>query len=166
MKNKIADPKNYQEDVDSRNEKIRCAGIVIRSGEILLIHRIKDSFEYYVFPGGHVRDGEDFEAAAIREIKEETNIDAKDPKLVFEFIDHKNDWNHKYYLCEWKGGEKPKLIGEEAVRHCEENQFYPMWVDISELEKLNILPLFAREWVLDFVKGQIPPILPLKKGEC
>ncbi len=54
-----------------------CGGIVYRkfhgNTEILLIKHIKSG--YWSFPKGHVEDGESEEQTAIREIKEETNID-------------------------------------------------------------------------------------------
>lgn len=145
------DTKNFHEDEETRIESERCAGIVIKDEKVLMIHRIKDGFEYYVFPGGHRRIDENPKDVVIREVKEETNIDVKNLKLIFEFKNHHANWLHRYYICKCESSEEPKLVGEELVRHCEENQYYPKWIRLSEISKLNVLPLFAKEWLIDEV---------------
>lgn len=55
-------------------EKIRAAAIIIRNNKILLIHRRETGKEYWVFPGGGVKEGETTKDAAARELKEETSI--------------------------------------------------------------------------------------------
>lgn len=57
----------------------KCAScFVIHDNKILLVYHKK--FNKYLQPGGHVEDGEEFYAAAIREVFEETGItiDIKD----------------------------------------------------------------------------------------
>ena len=50
-----------------------CGAVVINDNkEILLVKTVKG---YYGFPKGHVEDNETEEETAIREVKEETNID-------------------------------------------------------------------------------------------
>ena len=60
------------------NYEKSCGGIVYRkfhgNTEILLIKHIKSG--YWSFPKGHVEPGETEDQTAIREIKEETDIDA------------------------------------------------------------------------------------------
>lgn len=48
------------------------------------MRRIKDSEEYYVFPGGGVEEGESSDEALEREIKEELSFDIKNYEKVFE----------------------------------------------------------------------------------
>ena len=50
--------------------------------KILLQNRIKKDWQGYTLPGGHVKRDESFVDAAIREMKEETGLDIKNPKLV------------------------------------------------------------------------------------
>ena len=138
---------NYQEDKGHRIENQRHAGIVVKKSKILLIQRIKEGYEYYVFPGGHKREDEKGEDVVVREINEETSIVATKPKLMFEFKDYKNDKFDFYYICKWVSGKEPKLNGEEIVRNCKENYYQPMWVEIGRVSELNILPKFAKDWI-------------------
>ncbi|MCH7492290.1 NUDIX domain-containing protein [Patescibacteria group bacterium] len=56
--------------------------IVNQNKEILIGKRTGSHAPYYSIPGGHVELGETFEASAIREIKEETNLDITDPQVI------------------------------------------------------------------------------------
>jgi ADP-ribose pyrophosphatase YjhB (NUDIX family) len=56
--------------------------IVNSEGKILIGKRKGAHAQKYSIPGGHLHVGETFEAGAIREIKEETNLDIFDPKVI------------------------------------------------------------------------------------
>ena len=59
-------------------------GMIVRNGDrILLIERRKPPFGFAP-PAGHVDDGEEFEAAAIRESKEEVGLDTDKLNLLIE----------------------------------------------------------------------------------
>lgn len=137
---------NFHLDNDIRIENQRHAGIVLKEGSILLMHRIYKGIEYWVIPGGHIQQGEDPKLVALREIEEETTIKAANPVLVFEFRDYKKDNYDFYYLCEYVSGE-PTLGGEEAMKNSPENFYEPMWVELSKVKELNVLPRFAKEWI-------------------
>ena len=47
-------------------------GIIEKDGKLALIH--KREFDYYAFPGGGIDEGETYEEALIREVKEETGL--------------------------------------------------------------------------------------------
>ncbi|PZA08666.1 MULTISPECIES: NUDIX hydrolase [unclassified Meiothermus] len=54
---------------------VGAGGVVLnQAGEVLLL---RDRMGYWVFPKGHVDQGESFEQAAIREVREETGIQAR-----------------------------------------------------------------------------------------
>lgn len=67
-------------------------GVVVRDadGRILLGRREKDGESpSWCLPGGAVEPGEDFEAAAVRELREETGIgDAGEPRVTGIVVDH------------------------------------------------------------------------------
>ncbi len=138
----------YIEDKDTRIEGSRYAGIVVKNKKILMIHRIYEGIEYWVFPGGHGRRGELAEETTYREIFEETSITVSNITPAFEFHDLKNQNFDYYFLCDYEDG-VPTLIGEESIRNSKENFYEPVWIDFEEFTKINVLPKFAKEWVIE-----------------
>lgn len=49
--------------------------------KLLLQNRVKEDWQGYTFPGGHVEKNESFVQAAIREMKEETGLTISHPKI-------------------------------------------------------------------------------------
>jgi 8-oxo-dGTP diphosphatase len=55
------------------SDPLRAAGgIVVRDGRVLLVHRPK--YDDWAFPKGKLERGETWEAAALREVEEETGL--------------------------------------------------------------------------------------------
>ena len=64
-------------------EAISCGGVVIYRGKVLLLYKnIHHRYEGWVLPKGTVEEGEEHKATALREVKEESNVDAKIIKYV------------------------------------------------------------------------------------
>ena len=64
-------------------EATSCGGVVIFRGKILLLYKnYKNRYEGWVLPKGTVEDGETHEQTALREVKEETGVDALIRKYV------------------------------------------------------------------------------------
>ena len=56
--------------------------IVNKCNKILFGKRIGSHANKYSIPGGNLKIGETFEEAAIREVKEETDLDIKNPQVI------------------------------------------------------------------------------------
>jgi 8-oxo-dGTP diphosphatase len=65
------------------------------SGRVLLIRRKYPPFQgAYALPGGFVEYGETTEAAALRELREETGIEGHSPRLIGVYSDPARDPRH------------------------------------------------------------------------
>jgi 8-oxo-dGTP diphosphatase len=124
----------------------RAVGIIIKNNKILLMRRVKNGQEYYVFPGGGVEDGENAKMAAIREMNEEVSLDVKLDKLLFK-IDNQGRQEYYFLIKEFKG--TPELGGEEKERMDKDNQYYPTWIILDKIPNLdNLYPEEAKERII------------------
>ncbi|MEO6324840.1 MAG: NUDIX hydrolase [Thermoanaerobaculia bacterium] len=63
--------------------KVAAGCLIVREGRVLLVKRgIEPGFGTWVFPGGHVDRGETIEAAALRETREESGVEAEIEELL------------------------------------------------------------------------------------
>ena len=127
----------------------RSAGIVIKDGKLLLMHRFNKGREYWVFPGGGVEEGETPAQAAVREIYEETTIDVTINKLLYQIKWDTGEQNY-FYLCEYVSGEPrlhPDSVEVEEMKGGEQ-VYEPMWVEISRLPSLTLYQLEIRDLFL------------------
>jgi 8-oxo-dGTP diphosphatase len=62
---------------------VRCSAIVFREDAVLLVHRLRDSVEDWVLPGGTPRPGESMAACARRETLEETGLTIDPARVAF-----------------------------------------------------------------------------------
>ena len=67
-----------------RTEMVELTNLcMIKDGDkYLLQNRVKKDWHGYTFPGGHIEPGESIVQSAIREVKEETGLIMKNPRLV------------------------------------------------------------------------------------
>ncbi|CAN5457392.1 hypothetical protein BH10PAT3_BH10PAT3_7160 [soil metagenome] len=121
--------------------------VIVKDGNILLMKRFKMGQEYYTLLGGGVNPGEKPEAAALREVIEESTVVAGGPSLVF--IEEAGDpFGPQYiYLCDYISGE-PRLPAEseEAFWSTEgKNTYEPMWFPFSDLGTIPFVSPLLRE---------------------
>ena len=114
-----------------------CSSAIIKNknGEILLMSRKqKDSFtNCWEFPGGKLKNNENFAVALFRELKEELNIKIDINKLSnYEFFKHQYRsfllMMYVFEVTEWTG----KIISKEGE--------LLRWVFEKELKKAKLLP--------------------------
>lgn len=118
-----------------------CVGVVcLRDDEVLLIRRGKaPRLGQWSIPGGRMEFGETLHAAALRELKEETGVDAEILGLidVIDSLEPAADWHGVLvdYAARWTSGEP--VAGDDAMEAC----FIPMAqaltrVDWSETRRM------------------------------
>jgi len=85
---------------------------VVRDGRVLLVRRARPPSQgLYAFPGGKVEAGETLEQAALRELKEETGLEAHDFRPVETIFiegsgeDHPVDYRLTVFGAAYAGGE-------------------------------------------------------------
>lgn len=66
----------------TENVELTTLCMVTDGDRILLQNRVKEDWQGFTFPGGHVEHGESFVDAVIREMKEETGLTVISPKLA------------------------------------------------------------------------------------
>ena len=94
-----------------------CAGVVcLRGDEVLLIRRGKaPRMGEWSIPGGRMEMGETVAAAALRELREETGVEAELLGLI-EVLDHISEHGHAVlidFAARWTAGEP--VGGDDAM---------------------------------------------------
>lgn len=109
--------------------------LIRRGDEYLLQDRIKKDWRGFTLPGGHVEPGESIVDAVVREMKEETGLTVKNPKLcgVKQFpISGESGENGRYlvflFVADKFSGEI--VSSEEGAMH---------WVKKEDLPKVNLV---------------------------
>jgi 8-oxo-dGTP diphosphatase len=133
--------KKYEIPVEQLQWRPTAYGIVVKDGKILLSKQFGDKYD---LPGGGLDIGETPEIGVIREIKEETGIDAKNPRLIelvnsYFYSSHAKKESYQclimYYACEYVGGELSTSGFDEY-----EKQYAEMaeWLPLDQLDELGI----------------------------
>jgi len=131
----------------------KCRAVIIKRGKILLMHRFKSGEEYYALPGGTMKRGETPEETLAREVKEETNLNIKIKKKLWEHegIAEKKHIVQSYFLAESSKG-KLKLGGPELKKQTKNNIFIPEWVETKKLQLIRIVPKGISKYIVTIIK--------------
>lgn len=90
-------------------DRDRALAAVISRGRIAMVKVVKENRSFWTLPGGGVESGESHEAAAVREAKEEINLDIKILRFLFK---RKYSAGTEYcYLAEPQNDEQPIRVG-------------------------------------------------------
>lgn len=110
---------------------------VWRDGRILLVRRAHPpDAGRWAFPGGRIEPGETIAGAAVRELLEETGIQAEARRVftAVDVFDHDDDGCLRRHfilvavLCQWKAGEP--VAGDDALE--------AGWFTLAELEGADL----------------------------
>lgn len=144
---------------------ISCAAVISNS-KILLIQRVKPPYKgYWTLPGGKIEFGEHPEEAALREVKEETDLDCKSEGLkgVASEIVHNNGTKVAHfmlYICRLKPLHTNIQIKNEGDLK---------WFDLKKLDGEKIAPsdvAMIKEFILKENKTNFHKIKMVEnKGE-
>jgi 8-oxo-dGTP diphosphatase len=120
----------------------RASAIIISKRHILLIHRIRANQEFYVFPGGHIEEGENAEEACVREVLEETGLRTAWLQPAF---DHaiSNKMAHYFFVQIHPG--TLTLSGPEAMKRSEQNRYLLEWIPLVKVGEYNLRPQAVRD---------------------
>ena len=133
--------------------------IIIKDGNILVMHRNKRGKQYYTLVGGQCKEGEDLEVALRREIKEETDLDITSSRLVF-VEKHPEPYNEQYiFLCDIDAHQEVALQknSEEAMLAIIDSDSHkPVWVDADEFARLSFFTLEVQQAILESLQNGFP----------
>ena len=106
--------------MEYKSPSLTVDGVIIKDNKVLLIKRRNEPYkDKWAIPGGFVEYGEKTEDAVIREIKEETGLEAKIDGLIGVYSDPDRDPRKHvvsiaYLLTDIKGKEKGGDDAKEA----------------------------------------------------
>ncbi len=129
--------------------RIRVSVIVIDDGKILLVRHEKYGRTYWVLPGGGVDYGESLRDAAVREVKEETNLDIVVDKLVF-VDDILPEDRHRHVVDLYFTA---KVIGGELRRGADSILREVKYSPVDDLAGLPFYPKIADRIIEGYRKG-------------
>jgi len=116
----------------SRTEQIELTVLCLihKDNKYLLQDRVKEDWKGYTLPGGHVEKNESFVDSVIREMKEETGLTVRNPKLCG--VKHFPTEGGRYvvFLCETDDFEGEISSSEEGQMH---------WVSKEDLGGVNLV---------------------------
>lgn len=130
----------------------------MKDDQLLVMKRFKVDREYYTLLGGTVEAGESADDAAVREVREESGVQVRNPRLVF--IEDAGDpyGDQHIFLCEYVQGE-PALPPESEEAFWSTpgmNTYEPMWLPISQLATVPFVSPLLREAIEKSLAGSWP----------
>ena len=90
-------------------------------------------------PGGGLEAHESYEQAAVRELREELELSIRQmSELCTINLDNSTE---KYFISYSDSCTKVAIHGEELERSVAGNIYEPVWVDVSSIQHITLLPV-------------------------
>ena len=123
---------------EEKNSKVSCKVLLMNDEGKVFIVRMTNFGDMWDVPGGHAHIDEGFKQAAVREMKEETNIDVYELTKLGEYdtMMHYAD-KHIFFLCR-------KWSGDVQLQMNEVDKFE--WVDPRNMDDRRISPEIKRSF--------------------
>ena len=106
------------------------------NGMVLVQKRVK-YWTGVTFPGGHIEKCESFTDSAVREVKEETGLDIKNPKLCGTVHWCHKDTDERYIVLLYKATE----FSGELLDKTEEGEVF--WIKKEDFRNYQLSPNFS-----------------------
>lgn len=121
----------------------RSQAMVCRNGKLLLVEHIMRGRDFHNLPGGGIEDGETPEEAALRELKEETNVEGKIVRPLA--IEYKPDLKSRIYtfLVEIPEDAIPSKGMDPEVTQEEQSIVGVSWMALHEIPERDRAYLFG-----------------------
>ncbi len=138
-----------------QNIKIAADALVFSKGEELQILLIKrknyPDIGKWAFPGGFVEDDEDLEAAAIRELEEETSLKVPSMTQLHTFGKPGRDPRGRtvsviHYA--FTNAAETTVVGQDDAAHAE-------WVNVKDITDMAFDHKMILDFALDVLAGQL-----------
>ncbi len=120
---------------------VAVSAAVFREGKVLLVQRATPPRGLWTLPGGRQNFGEALDEAAAREVREETALAIRHPRVcdaIDVFVTGEDGQASHFvivtFACAWAEGEL--ALSEELSRAA--------WFDVKEIERLQTTPHLAR----------------------
>ena len=104
--------------------------------EVIVQNRVK-YWTGITFPGGHIEKGESFTESAIREAKEETGLDIRNPKICGTVHWCNKDTDSRYIVILFRTTE----FSGELIKETDEGKVF--WAKKSEINSFDLSPNFS-----------------------
>lgn len=119
----------------------RAQCLIVRNGKILMTKHRVDEREWWCLPGGGIDENETPEAAAIRELKEECNVDGKIIRMISHnsYSDENKDYTFLIHIDEQEPqiGFDPELVdGKQIITDMK-------WLSLKEIPERDRCFLWA-----------------------
>ena len=140
---------------------VRVAAVVERGGDLLLVrHQKPERDPYWVLPGGRLEPGEAIPDCAVRELAEETGLEASFSGVLYvgEFL---REGRHTIDVVARMAleGDGEAVLGSdpEVVPGAEPTLREVRWVNVDELRGIELLPDSVKDRLLEDAGGGWTP---------